>query len=75
MAAILNFSKTLKRSLAHIVGNVVVKFELTSGGHFEIWKHLAILKFGSIFKKSLAHPHVARNVMLKFEKKLTKRIF
>ena len=23
----------------------------------------AILKFGSIFKKSLAHPHAARNVM------------
>ena len=35
----------------------------------------AILKFGSIFKKSLAHPHVARNVMLKFEKKLTKQFF
>ena len=28
----------------------------------------AILNFGSIFKKSLAHPHVARNVMLKFKK-------
>ena len=29
MAAILNFSKTLKKSLAHlhIVGNVIVKFE------------------------------------------------
>ena len=25
----------------------------------------AILNFGSIFKKSHAHPHVARNVMLK----------
>ena len=24
----------------------------------------AILNFGSIFKKSLAHPHVARNVMV-----------
>ena len=33
--------------------------ELTSGG---------ILNFGSIFKKSLAHPHVAGNVMLKFKK-------
>ena len=31
---------------------------------------MAILKFGSIFKKSLAHPHVARNVMLKFKKKI-----
>ena len=31
---------------------------------------MAILKFGSIFKKSLAHPHVARNVMLKFQKKI-----
>ena len=29
------------------------------------------LNFGSISKKSLAHPHVARNVMLKFQKKLT----
>ena len=34
-----------------------------------------ILKFGSIFKKSLAHPHVTRNVMLKFQKKLTKNFF
>ena len=32
---------------------------------------VAILNFGSIFKKSLAYPHVARNVMLKFQKKLT----
>ena len=28
----------------------------------------AILNFGSIFKKSIAHPHVARNVMLKLKK-------
>ena len=28
----------------------------------------AILNFGSILKKSLAHPHVARNVMLKLKK-------
>ena len=28
----------------------------------------AILNFGSI-SKTLAHPHVARNVMVKFEKK------
>ena len=28
----------------------------------------AILNFGSISKKSLAHLHVARNVMLKFKK-------
>ena len=32
---------------------------------------MAILNFGGISKKSLAHPHVARNVMLKFKKKLT----
>ena len=42
---------------------------------FWSWPLAAILKFESIFKKSLAHPHVARNVMLKFEKKLTKQIF
>ena len=35
---------------------------------------MAILNFGSIFKKSLAHPHVARNVMLKIDKKLTRQI-
>ena len=29
---------------------------------------VAILNFGSIFKKSLAHPHVAINVMLKFQR-------
>ena len=29
---------------------------------------MAILNFGSIFKKSLAHPHVASHVMLKFQK-------
>ena len=34
---------------------------------------MAILNFGSILKKSLAHPHVARNVILKFRKKLTSR--
>ena len=34
---------------------------------------MAILKFGSILKKSLAHPHVARNVMVKLKKKLTKQ--
>ena len=38
MAAILNFSKTLKKSLAHlhIVGNVIVKFE-----------YIPILSFGA----------------------------
>ena len=36
---------------------------------------MAILNVGSIFKKSLAHPNVARNVMLKFKKKLPKLIF
>ena len=29
---------------------------------------VTIFNFGSIFKKSLAHPHVARNVMLNFQK-------
>ena len=28
----------------------------------------AILNFGRILKKSLAHPHVARNVMLNLKK-------
>ena len=36
---------------------------------------MAILNFGSIYQKSLAHPHVAGNVKLKFKKKLTKIIF
>ena len=31
----------------------------------------AILNSGSICKKSLAHPHVAGNAMLKFQKDLT----
>ena len=65
MAAILNFSKTLKKSLAHlhIVGNVLEFLRPQ-----KIWSLplAAILNFGSISKKSLAHPHVARNVMLKF---------
>ena len=60
MAAILNFSKTLKKSPAHLhmVGNVIVQF----------LNPAAIFNFDSIFEKSLAHPHVARNVMLKFQK-------
>ena len=78
MAAILNFSKTLKKSLAylHIVGNVISDFMFWSFcAHktFWSWPLAAILKIGSIFKKSLAHPHVARNVMLKFQKQLTKQ--
>ena len=36
---------------------------------------MAILNFGSIFKKSLAHPHVARNVMLTFQKQISKLFF
>ena len=32
------------------------------------WPLAAIFNFDSVFKKSLAHPHVAMNVMLKFEK-------
>ena len=86
MAAILNFSKTLKKSPAHlhIVGNVIVKFAyfLTSRPQefLRSQKNLELtsgghLKFGSIFKKKLAHPHVAKNVMLKFKKKLTKQFF
>ena len=31
---------------------------------------MAILNFGSIFKNSFAHHHVARNVMLKLKKNL-----
>ena len=86
MAAILYFSKTLKKSLAHlhIVGNVIVKFEKFLTLSFRVFAPTkkkgslplaAILNFGGIFKKSLAHPHVARNVMLKFKKKMTKQIF
>ena len=78
MAAILNFSKTLKKSLAHlhIVGNVIVisDFKFWSFcAHKKIWGGplAAILNFGSISIKSLAHPYVGRNVMLKFQKKLT----
>ena len=36
---------------------------------------MAILNFGSIFKKSLAHPNVARNVMLKFKKNIDQTNF
>ena len=36
---------------------------------------MAILHFGSISQKSLAHPHVARNVMFKFQNKLTSSFF
>ena len=32
---------------------------------------LTILNFGSILKNSPAHPHVVRNVIFKFQKKLT----
>ena len=39
------------------------------------WPLVAILNVGSIFKKSLAHPNVARNVMLKLKKKLPKQVF
>ena len=33
-----------------------------------------ILNFGSIFKKSLAHPHVARNVMQKCQRIMARLI-
>ena len=75
MAAILNFSKTLKKSLAHlhIVGNVIAKFDFRFSSfcaHKKIWSRplAAILNFGSIFKKSFPHPRAARNVMLKLKK-------
>ena len=74
MAAILNFSKSLKNPLAHlhIVGNVIISdFNFLSFCTHKknwSWPLTAILNFRSIFKKSLAHPHVARNVMLKFGK-------
>ena len=79
MAAILNISKTLKKSPAHlhIVGNVIVKFESFLTLSFRVFVRTknfgvdlalaAILKFGSIFKKSLAHPRVVRNVMKKID--------
>ena len=79
MAAILNFSETLKKSPAHlhIVGNVTVKFEyfltLSFSVHkkFWSWPLAAILNFGGILKKSLAHPHVSGNVIFKSQKNLT----
>ena len=59
-----------------MVGNVIVQCELLLISIFQFLrpqkKPLAtILDFGSISEKSLAHPHVARNVMLKFQKDLT----
>ena len=38
---------------------------------FEAVALVAILNFGRICNKLLAHPHVAMNVILKFQKKLT----
>ena len=35
----------------------------------------AILNFGSTFRKSLAHPHVAKNVKLKYQKTLAELTF
>ena len=67
MAAILNSSNSLKKTRAHHVPAHLQK-NLS-------WPLAAISNFGNIFKKSLAHPHVAQNVMLKFEKKMTKLIF
>ena len=55
MAAILNFSKTLK------------KFGV------DLWRPFWILV--ASLKKKLAHPHVARNVMFKFQKKNDQTIF
>ena len=77
------FQHNLKKSLAHlhVVGNMIVKFEYfptVSSGVFAPTKKIrvaVILNFGSIFKKSLANPHVARHVMLNFEKKLNRQFF
>ena len=55
MAAILNFSKTLKK-----IG-------------VDLWRPFWILVASQ--KKSLAHPHVARNVMFKLQKKKDQTIF
>ena len=78
MAAILNFRKTLKKSLAHLhIGECDIKIWIISDFRFwsfcarkKIWSWppAAISNFGSIFKKSFADPRVARNVMLKFQK-------
>ena len=75
MAIILNFSNTLKKSLAHlhIVGNVIIKYEYFLSLSFvvfaptkkfgvDLWR--PFLNLVASLKKSLAHPHVARNVML-----------
>ena len=71
LAAIFNFSKTLhitctspyggeRDSKIWIISDIKflrpqIFLELTSGGHFKFWWHL---------KKTLAHPHVARNVKI-----------
>ena len=78
MAAILNFSETLKKSPAHlhIKGDVIAKFDKFLTLSFRTftpakrlnWPQAAILNFGSILKKSLAHPHIAKYVMLKLKK-------
>ena len=57
------------------MGNVIVKFEkfltLSFYPHQKncSWLLAAIINFESIIEKSLANPHVARNVMLKFQQK------
>ena len=75
LTAILNFSKTLKKSPAHLhmVGNVIVKFEkfltlslrvfaTTKIVGVDLWQPFLILIASS---KSFVHPHVALNIMLK----------
>ena len=62
MVAIFNFSKTLKKSLAHLH----IRFKVFVPTNFFLsWPLAAALNFGSIFEKSLAHLLVARDVMLK----------
>ena len=62
----MNFGKTLEKHLTFSYhGNVVVKFE-----HKRTlsWSVAAILTFGSIFKKPLAHLHLVREGDLNFLK-------
>ena len=68
MAAILNFSEILNKLPVHlhIVGNVIVRlrfrvFAPTTNYEVELWE--IFWHFGSMFKKSLAPPHVDENVI------------
>ena len=58
-----------------MVGNVIVQYELLLASIFQflrpqkIWSlsTAAILNFSKTLKKSLAHIHIAGNVIVKFE--------